>query len=171
MNVRFAVSIVFLLLLSTGCPGANFRTDAMAMPQYAATITAVVDGDTVKVRFEDALPEGCRAQETVRLIGVDTPELYSDPPDYYAREARDFTNQYWLADITIALDQVSNLRDRYGRLLAYVYPGNSDTTLNEKLIREGYGFYYGYFDFDPVLMRRFQQAEAKARAGRCGLWQ
>ena len=49
---------------------------------YDATVTAVLDGDTIKVTFLDTLPEGCGKQETVRFIGVDTPEmnLHKDAP-------------------------------------------------------------------------------------------
>lgn len=74
---------------------------------YPAIITSVIDGDTVTIRFNtDILPSGCNRTERVRLIGINTPELTINPPEYYAKEARDFLNQYYLTPIIVKFDSV-----------------------------------------------------------------
>jgi len=77
--------ICFILLSCALVPKETVST------VYEARVTAVVDGDTVKVQFVDAVPEGCSRSERVRFIGVNTPELTTNPPEYFALEARDFT--------------------------------------------------------------------------------
>ena len=88
---------------------------------YEAVVTAVVDGDTIQIQFVDDPPPDCSWNERVRFIGVDTPELYTVPAEYYAREARTYTNRYYQKNVLIEFDSVSSTRDQYGRLLAYVY--------------------------------------------------
>jgi endonuclease YncB( thermonuclease family) len=160
--------ILFSLVLSvcTVFPGVS------AEEYYHAVITAVVDGDTVKIRFTEAIPGECAGEERVRLIGVNTPELTTKPPEYFAQEARDYTNRFWRSPVLIRFDEVSARRDVYGRLLAYVYISNlsGDNLLNLMLIENGYGRYYGNFDFEPSFMRDFLSAEIKAKTNKRGLW-
>lgn len=130
-------------------------------------VTTVVDGDTIKVaRGSERL--------TVRLIGVDTPEL-NDPRtevECYAREASTelkslLTNQtVWLEQ-----DDTQDQVDRYGRTLAYVYlqKDNQVVLVNQYLIEQGFAFEYTYRV--PYLKQsEFKQAEAVARMSGRGLW-
>jgi hypothetical protein len=64
----------------------------MASAGRKAVISAVADGDTVDAAFGNP-PEGCGQKERVRLIGVNTPELTKDPPEYYAEEARELNDR------------------------------------------------------------------------------
>ncbi|GMO20762.1 MAG: hypothetical protein Ta2A_27320 [Treponemataceae bacterium] len=156
---------------SKGAPPEQIREPAgKTASMYAATISAVVDGDTLKIKFDDARPAGCAVQETVRLVGVNTPELYHEPPEYYAQEARDYTNQWWKTCVKIELDTVSAMRDKYGRLLAYVYVQNYSAPLNLLLIKNGFGRYYGNFAFMSERMTTFARAEQKAKTAKLGLW-
>jgi micrococcal nuclease len=134
------------------------------------TITAVVDGDTLKIQFDGYIPPGCKKTETVRLIGVDTPELTTNPPQFFAVEAREFTNQFWKSRVTIEFDRVSERRDKYGRLLAYVYVRGRSIPFNLLLIDEGYGRYYGAFKFEPARMVQFEKAEVSAKLKHKGMW-
>lgn len=139
---------------------------------YSAKIIAVVDGDTVKIQFEKEKPEGCSKKETVRLIGVNTPELNlykEDEPEYFAREAYEYTNNYYKENVKIQLDDVSATRDRYDRLLAYVWLCNS-TMLNKNLIEDGYGRYYSAFSFNENYMNEFFNAELLAIQEKKGMW-
>lgn len=137
---------------------------------YEAVVTAVVDGDTIQIQFVDDPPPDCSWNERVRFIGVDTPELYTVPAEYYAREARTYTNRYYQKNVLIEFDSVSSTRDQYGRLLAYVYNDINQIPINKQLISEGYGFFYGEFAFDPERMYEFKNAEQDARANQRGLW-
>ncbi|HHW57748.1 MAG TPA: nuclease [Clostridia bacterium] len=135
-----------------------------------ARVTKVVDGDTVYVRFENG------REEKVRFIGVDTPEstIRVDP---YGKEAAAYTeSKLYKKDVWLELDVQE--RDKYGRLLAYIWlspPENiNDTEIRGKmfnaiLLLEGYAQimtvppnvkYVDYF-------RVYQQ---EAREKNLGLW-
>jgi micrococcal nuclease len=160
-------SIVLIACLfsctEAGLPAAEY---------YGAVIAAAVDGDTVDVSFTGTRPADCAEKERVRLIGVNTPELAADPPEYYALEARNFTNQFWRKNVFLRFDSVSDKRDRYGRILCYVYieTVNENNLLNLLLIKGGYGKYYDAFLFEKVFMETFLQAETGARTSGIGLW-
>lgn len=138
---------------------------------YKAKVVAVIDGDTIKVQMLDTtLPTGWSRIERVRLIGVNTPELTTKPPQYYAQEARRYTDQFYAQTVYLELDTVSAERDKYGRLLAYVYNDASAMPINKQLIAGGYGRYYGVFQFNPERMYEFQKMEEYARQNKYGLW-
>ena len=127
-------------------------------------VTRVVDGDTVKVRRGSAVL-------TVRLVGVDTPETKDPhrPVQCFGVEASARANtllrgrQVWLE-----YDPSQGRHDRYGRDLAYVWVG-ATRTVNEELIREGYGREYTY-DRPYRYRALFQAAERSARSAGRGLW-
>ena len=140
---------------------------------YDAKIIEVIDGDTLKIRFDYDKPKQCTTEETVRLIGVDTPEMnyYSlQEPEYYAQEATDYTNQFLNYKIMIEFDDVSSLRDKYKRLLGYIWIENY-RLLNKELISEGYGKYYSNFSFNSKRMSDFSEAQEKAIQNGKGMWQ
>jgi micrococcal nuclease len=87
----------------------------------------VSDGDTVRVRIDGG------REERVRYIGIDTPEVTSD--ECFADEAAAF-NERLVAGREVRLELDADERDRYGRLLAYVYAG--DAFVNAELLRKGY---------------------------------
>ena len=139
---------------------------------YPAKITAVIDGDTVKIQFKSKLPENCTKNETVRLIGVNTPELNlhkEAEAEYFAEEAFLYTNRYYKEEVNIQLDDISSMRDKYGRLLAYIWLCNS-TLLNKNLIEDGYGRYYNAFMFNEKYMKEFSDAEIQAIQAEKGIW-
>jgi micrococcal nuclease len=95
------------------------------------TIDRVVDGDTVEANINGV-------EEKIRLIGVDTPETVkpNTPVMPYGPEASNFTKAT-LTGQQVYLDFDAQQRDKYGRLLAYVYLKDG-TFFNAKLVREGY---------------------------------
>ena len=90
----------------------------------------VVDGDTIDVQLADRV-------EKVRYIGVNTPEIHhpikGEEPG--GREAAE-VNRRLVAGRHVRLELDVRTRDRYGRLLAYVWLG--DTMVNAELVRRGY---------------------------------
>jgi micrococcal nuclease len=122
-----------------------------------------VDGDTIAVRMNGH-------NETIRFIGVDTPETHkpNTPVQCYGPAAAAFTkNTIGNQKVRLSLDPKSSNRDRYDRLLRYVYLPDG-TLVNEQLIQQGYGFYYPYFPFTKS--SEFARAEREAIAAHRGLW-
>jgi micrococcal nuclease len=115
-------------LLAGGCGAAGSgvvtKPAAAAAGRFDATIQRVVDGDTV------TLAPGGRA----RLIGVDTPEVYGRP-ECFGREASAFVT-WRLAGRRVTVVVGIEPRDRYGRLLVYLYAGGR--LFNDELVRKGY---------------------------------
>ena len=102
---------------------------------WTVTGTAIrtVDGDTVVARLH--IWHGLDATETIRLLGVDTPELTGQTREAGLR-ARAFTEQ-WLG--TLGVDVRSCARDSFGRLLAVIVRAGDGENLAEALIRAGHG--------------------------------
>jgi micrococcal nuclease len=126
-----------------------------------------VDGDTVRVRIANP-PEGLGVVETIRMLGVDTPETVhpSRAPERFGKEASAFTRSRLLGKgVYLAFDW--DLRDHYGRLLAYIYTGDGGC-FNADIIREGYGHAYTSYPFQ--FMDEFRRLEQDARNGKRGLW-
>lgn len=122
-------------------------------------VTRVVDGDTIVLGND----------ERVRLIGVDTPETKhpTKPVQPFGPEASEFTRRAVEGRyVTLKFDREK--RDRYQRLLAYVYL--KDWCLNEELIRAGLGECVTRYPYDSSMKRRFRAAESEARSARRGIW-
>ena len=132
-----------------------------------AEVKSHIDGDTVKVYISNP-PRGLNKSETIRMLGVDTPETKhpSKPVEYFGREASEFTRRALLGkQVYLAFDW--NLRDKYGRLLAYIYTAQGQC-FNVRLIREGYAHAYTHFTFQ--FMDEFRRFEQEARRAKRGLW-
>jgi micrococcal nuclease len=97
-----------------------------------AAVVRVVDGDTIAVRL------GGR-DERVRYIGVDTPESVKPdtPVQCFAHAAAD-ENARLVAGERVRLVRDVEARDRFGRLLAYVYRVRDGRFVNAELVRRGY---------------------------------
>ena len=99
---------------------------------------------------------------------MDTPETKrSDKPaEYYGKEATAFTNSL-VGGKVVKLKYDQQRRDKYGRLLAYVFLMDG-TFLNAEIIKQGYGYAYTKFPFK--YMDEFRQYEKEAREAKRGLW-
>lgn len=128
-----------------------------------ATVTRVVDGDTLLVDINGR-------KEHVRLIGVDTPETVhpQKPVERFGKEASEFTRR--MAEgkrVRLERGKQTADRDRYGRLLRYVYLPDG-TVLNAEIIAQGYGFAYVKYAIER--MEEFRRLEREARVAGRGLW-
>ena len=128
-----------------------------------ASVVRVVDGDTVAVRV------GGR-EETVRLIGIDTPETVDprSPVECFGREASDRTKALLPAGTEVRLVADAEPRDRYDRLLAYVYRDDG-TFVNLALVEDGYASVLTYPP-NVAHVSDFTAAAARAREEGRGLW-
>lgn len=171
----FVAMLVLAAFINSGCEKTAENKEKnleIASVLYPAKITTTVDGDTVKIQFKNKIPPDCSKNETVRLIGVNTPELnlYKEAEsEYFAKEAFEYTNRYYKEEVEIQLDDVSAMRDKYGRLLAYIWLCNS-TMLNKNLIEDGLGRYYNVFLFNEKYMKEFLDAEIHAIQEKKGIW-
>lgn len=160
------ITIIFVALgnfIAVNLPQSPLNNNqVIAAPNFYQVVRAV-DGDTIVVDMENK-------QETVRLIGVDTPETHrpNSPVQCFGGQASDFTAQSVNGKkVRLEADPTNDNRDRYGRLLRYVYlPDGS--LLDKTLIEQGYGFAYLNFPFQKK--DEFAEAQAKAEAAKAGLW-
>jgi len=132
-----------------------------------ATVIEHIDGDTVRVRISSP-PKDLSAVETIRLLGVDTPETVhpNQAVQIFGKEASDYTrNKLLNKDVYLSFDW--DLRDRYNRLLAYIYTG-SGLCFNAALIQEGFG--HAYLQYPFQFMEEFRALEGEARQQGRGLW-
>ncbi len=121
------------------------------------------DGDTITVDMAGN-------KETIRMIGVDTPEVKDPrkPVQCFGKNASNFTKML-IGDNPVKLeaDPINTNRDRYNRLLRYVYLPSGEL-VNAEIIKQGYGFAYTSFPFTKV--DEFKNYQDQARNQNKGLW-
>ncbi len=126
-------------------------------------VDRVVDGDTISVELD-----GSEDVESVRYIGIDTPETVKPgtPVECYGKQASEL-NVELVAGQAVELEFDRERRDRYGRLLAYVFVG--ETLVNAELLREGAA---RTLEIEPNTSRAEQFARLEQEAGDAGrgLW-
>jgi micrococcal nuclease len=155
--VRAVLAIALL-----GSAAWGWRMGARATATYNATVTRTVDGDTIDVRFDDG------RTERVRILGADTPETVDPrkPVQCYGHEASNYTRMRLLGRrVRLQTDVVQ--RDKYGRLLAYVYLNGQ--RYDDELLRLGYARLL-IIPPNGIYARPMLQAELSAQQARRGLW-
>jgi micrococcal nuclease len=159
MRGRLITSAVLLMWLVASCSAGAHGPPATAGD--VVPVLKITDGDTIHVRFQGR-------DERVRFIGVNAPEVpwYGGRGQCYGVQAGEYARRR-LTGHTVRLGFDVARRDRYGRLLAYVYVGPE--LFNLTLVRLGYAV------ADPVppdtaMAPAFASAEAVARHGGQGLW-
>ena len=146
-------------------------------PEWTVEVTRVVDGDTMEVRF----PNG--EVDTIRLLGVDTPETFgqNDPAEFESipettagrdhlanwgdRATAFATDELDGQQVRIETDPEADRRGSYGRLLVYLY--DDETDFNRQLIDRGLARMY-----DSSFSKRseYKSAEAQTQRDDIGLW-
>jgi micrococcal nuclease len=142
-----------------------------------ATVIDVTDGDTVKVELANG------STETVRLLGVDTPEVYSDnsPEEFkgvpetkagrdclrdWGHKATAFARDRLQGEhVRLTFDDNEGRRGYYGRFLAYIHVDGE--LFNYKLVNQGYARVY---DSQFEKRQKFYASESKAQQAGTGLW-
>lgn len=153
-----ACAILVLSFTTISCAGAT--SDVVD----GVTIVEVIDGDTVVVRA------GTRT-ETVRLIGVDTPETKhpTKPVQCFGPEASAYAARLLPKGTAVRLERDQEARDHFGRLLAYVHRTADGLFVNVELAQQGYARAL------TIAPNRAHEAEvaaavADARSAQRGLW-
>lgn len=128
-------------------------------------VLSVVDGDTIKVMHEGK-------ETSVRFIGVNTPETVDPrkPIECFGREASDhLKNLLSGKKVKLQRDDTQTDRDKYGRILRYVYLDDQD--INLAIISNGYGYEYTYNGAFPYAKQAaYKQAQKDAETNKRGLW-
>jgi micrococcal nuclease len=142
---------------------ATTAPHAPDVPGLAATVRRVVDGDTVEIVVDGHV-------DTVRLIGIDTPEKTGGlrPAECFGDEASAFAGRIIPEGTPVRLLRDTEARDRYDRLLAYVYREDG-MFVNLALVDSGHA---AAFPFEPntTFADDFSAAEERARRLHLGLW-
>lgn len=133
------------------------------VPEGYVSVVEAIDGDTIVVK------EGGE-ERTVRLLGVDTPET-KDPRravQCFGHEASKYTKSLVTGRaVRLVIDPAEGDKDKYGRLLRYVY-FEDGTMLNDRLVYEGYAF--AYEKFPTARTEVLKKMEKDARDNNRGLW-
>jgi micrococcal nuclease len=142
------------------------------------TVTEVVDGDTIDIRYEDG------STDTVRLLGVDTPEVHTSvSPDEFegipdtdagrgclddwgGRASGYAKDQLAGETVQIQFDDAADRRGAFDRLLTYVIVDGQN--FNYQLVANGYA---RVFDSTFSQSDRFYTAESDAQTTQTGVWE
>ncbi|MBI4341771.1 MAG: thermonuclease family protein [Candidatus Omnitrophica bacterium] len=172
-HVRFRLWFAALALLSAALAASVESSGLRPDPEDhraadRATVARVIDGDTIE------LTDG----RMVRYIGIDTPEVrrradgrWVEDPEPFGKEATQ-ANAALVRGRVVRLEYDVQRRDRYGRLLAYVYisgPDQREVMVNEELLRVGAA---QLLTIPPNVrhVERFRRAVRDARRVGRGVW-
>ena len=179
LAVAAAATVLPVLLLACGSAddtaaevAAGTATDTPSAPsaeradvwEANATVERVVDGDTIIAGIGDR-------SESVRLIGIDTPESVARarPVECYSKEATLHLQELLPQGTPIALLRDVEARDVYDRLLGYVVRSGDGLFVNLEMVAHGYA---AALNFPPndYYADAFARAESEAMAAGLGLW-
>lgn len=159
--------VISLLVAITGTVAAKnpkfFANAPQTIPAGTYRVTEFVDGDTIKVDMNGHV-------ETIRMIGMDTPETHDPrkPVECFGQAAAAHTKELiGMGTVRLEADSLSTNRDRYDRLLRYVYTKDNKLVEAED-IKDGYAFAYTSFPFTKL--DEFRAYEKQAREQNKGLW-
>jgi micrococcal nuclease len=154
-NFWMAAMVTLIMIILPACQQQDSKIPAV--------VERVVDGDTIKVEVNNR-------SETVRLLLVDTPESVhpSKPVQPYGKEASDFVKKLLPEGKEVKLEMDIGERDKYGRLLAYVWVDGK--MLNELLLEKGYARVAYVFEPNTKYVDRFRKIQERARKQELNIW-
>ena len=157
---RAAAAALGVLILAACSDAASTDTPDLAK----AEVVEVIDGDTVILSFDGR-------EESVRLIGVDTPETrHPDRPvECFGPEATGFAEALLPLGTQVRVERDLEHRDDYGRLLGYVYRLSDDVFVNYELVRQGFAVPLS-IEPNTTHATLFVDAARAAEAVGAGLW-
>ena len=155
LHILVAIGLSLLASCSSGSTTEN---------KVLVRILAVIDGDTVDIEIDGRT-------ERARLIGVNTPETKhpTKPIECFGPEASAYMTQLLPKGTDVRIERDTEARDRYGRMLLYLYRNSDNLFINLDLISRGYGT---PMSIEPNTFHRneFVHAAALAEASNVGLW-
>jgi micrococcal nuclease len=155
LHILVAIGLSLLASCSSGATTEN---------KVLVRILTVIDGDTVDIEIDGRT-------ERARLIGVNTPETKhpTKPIECFGPEASAYMTQLLPKGTDVRIERDTEARDRYGRMLLYLYRNSDNLFINLDLISRGYGT---PMSIEPNTFHRndFVHAAALAEASNVGLW-
>ena len=154
-GIKLVISGLFALLIAGGAFGKN----NLSVPiSQTVLVTKVIDGDTIEI-------EGGKR---IRYIDVNTPETVDPnrPVQCFGQEAS-HKNKELVLNQRVRLEKDVSETDKYGRLLRYVWVG--DTFVNDYLVRQGFAYATSYPP-DIKYQKQFTEAQREAMKNNRGLW-
>ncbi|MEA2195456.1 MAG: micrococcal nuclease [Solirubrobacteraceae bacterium] len=169
VSTRRLILLLLAVAAASGGAGASGLLGGDAADEPAGgrgelgRVVKVVDGDTIHVQLGSV-------REKVRYIGVDTPETKDPrrPVQCFGQKASDFNERLVGGQLVRLVPDVEE-RDRYGRLLAYVYRARDGLFVNAELARLGYAQPLSIAP-DVRFAQRFTELAREAREAGRGLW-
>ena len=164
-QMRGVIASFALLIGLASCSGSSQLLPPLQGGQAdLGKIAHVIDGDTVDIDINGRT-------ERVRLIGVDTPETKhpTKPIECFGPEASAYLTQLLPKGTAVRIERDVEARDRYGRMLLYLYLGSNDLFINLDLVARGFGT---PMSIEPNTFYRndFVHAATQAEASNMGLW-
>ena len=176
ITVLVTLSLVFLPCLPSYSQAYDNKNINKARDKIKASVAEIVDADTIKIWINNRI-------ERLRFIGIDAPEIHKNRKAYYMarKKHKDIeeilkmgkkAKEYLLSVIKpgdiVWVEFDVQLRDKYGRLLGYVYLENGEM-LNEKILKDGYAY---ILTIPPNVkyVDRFYRAYRYALENKKGLW-
>lgn len=173
---RAIVLVLLAQIVLAGCTGERPATIERLGPETRtvpidapgsdglATVREIVDGDTIVVERHDR-------RETIRLLGIDTPETVdrSKPIECFGPEASNRLAELLPSGTEVRLLRDDELVDRFDRVLAYVFRLRDHEFINLAMVIEGYARTLAISP-NTSFTTLFEQAQAQARSQREGVW-
>ncbi|MBS3817839.1 MAG: thermonuclease family protein [Candidatus Thermoplasmatota archaeon] len=145
LKISAVISILLVYVSISGCVDLPSEPD---LETESVEVLSVVDGDTIEVEFENG------TEGTVRILGVDTPEVHTDVDtsewedidnrtwlERCGLKASNFTKRWISSEVDLIFDENEGKKGYYGRYLAYVELENS-TDLGAELTKNGWARVY-----------------------------
>lgn len=154
-HLAYILLFSFILVGLTGCQTAKNTT--------TATVDHVIDGDTVKVTIGNQ-------EETIRMLLIDTPESVhpTKPVQPFGKEASNYLKEMLPNGTKVELEYDVEKRDKYGRLLAYIWLDGK--MMNEVLVEKGFARVAYIYEPNTKYETRLKKAEETAKKEEIGIW-
>jgi micrococcal nuclease len=150
--------LICMIFILSGCSLFNNQNGRIEI-----SALEVIDGDTIRAKVNGKV-------EKIRFLLIDTPEMKDEKmggPQPFAFEAKEFTKRM-LQNGKVEIELDVNERDKYGRILAYVYV--NDQSVQEELLRQGLARVAYIFPPNTKYVDRYQQIQKEAQAKAVGIW-
>lgn len=173
MKKLYALALVLVLILS-GCSSEESSDTTTEVSGEAKTydvskfkeykLESVIDGDTIRIDYDGK-------SEKVRFLLVDTPETNHETlgEQPFGPEAKEFTKNLLEGEDTVYLEFDVSSRDKYQRLLAYIYTKDG-VSIQEELLRNGYARVAYIYDPNTKHVDWFKDVQENAQKQAVGIW-
>jgi micrococcal nuclease len=150
-------------VLATPFPDESDASPEPALPFF--DVVSITDGDTIKIRLNEKT-------ETVRLVNMNTPETVDPrrPVECMGKEASEkMTELVSRKKVRLEIDETQTERDRYGRLLRFVFLEDG-TDVGLELIKQGFAESSPYGSSPHKYLDEYKSAQSQAQTEQIGLW-